>query len=56
MKITKDDLLLISKEDVITTQQASQIWDILTTQKKDSPKFDIVHVASIATIPLLTIS
>jgi hypothetical protein len=45
MKITKDDLLLVSEQGVISEQQASQVWDILTTRKKDSPKFDIVHVA-----------
>ncbi len=45
MEITKKDLLLVSNEGVITPQQASQIWDILNIQKKDLPKFDIVHVA-----------
>ncbi len=45
MKITKDDLMLVSNQGVITEQQALQIWNILTTQKKDSPKFDLVHVA-----------
>lgn len=45
MKITKDDLMLVSDQGVITEQQALQIWDILTTRKQDSPKFDLVHVA-----------
>jgi len=45
MKITKDDLMLVSDQGVITEQQVLQIWDILTTQKKDSLKFDIIHVA-----------
>jgi len=45
MKITKNDLLSASNEGVITSQQASQVWDFLSAQKKDAPKFDIVHVA-----------
>lgn len=45
MKITKDDLMFVSDQGIITEQQVSKIWDILTTQKKDSPKFDVIHVA-----------
>ena len=45
MKITKDDLMFVSDQGIITEQQAAKIWDVLTTQKKNTPKFDAIHVA-----------
>jgi hypothetical protein len=45
MKITQDDLFFASKQGVITHQQASQIWDLLNSMKKNHARFDFVHVA-----------
>jgi hypothetical protein len=45
MKISKDDLLWVAKQEIISEGQAFQIWEALNARKQHAPKFDIVHVA-----------